>query len=234
MDLRGRGLPGAAALVKQVALVHAIVFVPALLLRAWVRGRTRPRRWVRGLLDVLAFGLGVSADRGGRGDDRRWPAARGGRRTRTSSSRPGAGDRHAARAERPVAGVRWLTGNADPEGPTSLAVRRDRLPGLVGDRELAALAGLGAGAGLPGLRQADRCAATPGRRLDASRPGSRSPCPASTGSITTCCRSPGVAIAVAVLWPTRLAAGSRSSDPVGGRRARPAEAGRRGRARRSP
>ena len=47
-----------------------------------------------------------------------------------------------------------------PRGPAPLAVWNDRLPGLVGDRQLAALAGLGAGLGLlviefPGRRPSD-------------------------------------------------------------------------------
>src|SRR5262249_49918979 len=52
---------GAAALVKQVALAHALVFVPALLVRAWAVDAGGGRRGMRGMLDVLAFGLGIAA-----------------------------------------------------------------------------------------------------------------------------------------------------------------------------
>lgn len=52
---------GAAALVKQVALVHAIVFVPALFLRSDTSDSSARRRMIRVSLDLLAFGAGVMA-----------------------------------------------------------------------------------------------------------------------------------------------------------------------------
>ena len=107
---------GAAALVKQVAIVHAMVFVPALLLRARFRDPDRPRRWVRGLVDVLVLGLGIASIAavaasivlaGGAGrpafDD---IVHYGGALATDTLPEPNAPSRI----------VRWLTGNADPRG----------------------------------------------------------------------------------------------------------------------
>jgi 4-amino-4-deoxy-L-arabinose transferase-like glycosyltransferase len=107
---------GAAALVKQVALAHALVFVPALFVRGWTAGDQGLRRGRRGLLDVLAFALGVSAivavaitivvARG---------AGRSAYEDIVLQARALATDtlpeEHA-----PAAAIRWLTGNADPKG----------------------------------------------------------------------------------------------------------------------
>ena len=57
--------------------------------------------------------------------------------------------------------IRWLTGNADPNGQLPWPFGDDELPGLVGERELAPLAGFGPGAELPDLRQTGRRAAAP-------------------------------------------------------------------------
>jgi 4-amino-4-deoxy-L-arabinose transferase-like glycosyltransferase len=107
---------GAAALVKQVALAHAIVVVPALLLRAWVSGEGTPRRAGRALLDVLAFGLGVSAI-----------VAIAATIVVARGAGPAAYEDIVLQAKAlatdtlpepnaPSPAIRWLTGNADPKG----------------------------------------------------------------------------------------------------------------------
>jgi hypothetical protein len=122
-DRRGRwwlfaaGLAlGAAALVKQVAIVHALVFIPALLLRGWRDASVHPPRRDRGVLDVLALVLGTAAIAAvataivvARGAAR--PAFEdiilAGRALATDTlPEPNA----------PPAAIRWLTGNADPRG----------------------------------------------------------------------------------------------------------------------
>ena len=50
---------GAAALVKQVAIVPALIFAPALVLRSWAKADRWPARVARGLIDVLVFALGI-------------------------------------------------------------------------------------------------------------------------------------------------------------------------------
>jgi 4-amino-4-deoxy-L-arabinose transferase-like glycosyltransferase len=104
---------GAAALVKQVALAHALVIVPTLLLRGW---RAEPRDLRRGLLDVVGFGLGVSAivavattvvvARG---------AGRSAYEDIILQARALATDT-LPEANAPSPLIRWLTGNADPNG----------------------------------------------------------------------------------------------------------------------
>jgi 4-amino-4-deoxy-L-arabinose transferase-like glycosyltransferase len=107
---------GAAALVKQVAIVHALVYIPALVLLEWTpRGEDSPSR-LRGLLDGLVLALGmfsivavaaaiILAQGAG-------PAAYDdivlyGRGLATDTL---------AEPNAPSAAVRWLTGNADPRG----------------------------------------------------------------------------------------------------------------------
>ncbi len=107
---------GAAALVKQVALAHAIVFVPALFALAWTGEAGTRQGAVRGLLAVLAFGLGISAivaiastivvARGA------GPAAY---EDIVLQARALATDT-LPEPNAPSAAFRWLTGNADPEG----------------------------------------------------------------------------------------------------------------------
>jgi 4-amino-4-deoxy-L-arabinose transferase-like glycosyltransferase len=107
---------GAAALVKQVALAHALVFVPALLIRAWLADPRESRRGVRGLHDVLAFGLGVGAIVAaaaaiivarGAGQAAYADIVLQARALATDTlPEPGA----------PSPVIRWLTGNADPKG----------------------------------------------------------------------------------------------------------------------
>jgi 4-amino-4-deoxy-L-arabinose transferase-like glycosyltransferase len=107
---------GAAALVKQVAVVHAVVFVPAILIRAAAQEPGSPRRWARGFLDVSAFGIGmvsiaavaagiVLARGAGRSafDD---IILYGGALATDTLPEPNA----------PPGAVRWLTGRADPKG----------------------------------------------------------------------------------------------------------------------
>ncbi len=99
---------GLAVLVKQVAIVHALVFVPALLLR--------PGRWIRRLLDVLVLGLGVAVVLGialsivlaqGAGRAAFEDIILQGRALATDTlPEPNA----------PPWPIRWLTGNADPNG----------------------------------------------------------------------------------------------------------------------
>ncbi len=50
---------GAAALVKQVAIVPALIFAPALVLRSWAKADRWPARVARGLIDVFVFALGI-------------------------------------------------------------------------------------------------------------------------------------------------------------------------------
>ena len=107
---------GAAALVKQVALAHAIVIVPALFVRAWANDAGTSRRGVRGLLDVLTFGLGVSAivavaativvARG---------AGRAAYEDIVLQAMALATDT-LPEPNAPSPAIRWLTGNADPKG----------------------------------------------------------------------------------------------------------------------
>jgi 4-amino-4-deoxy-L-arabinose transferase-like glycosyltransferase len=107
---------GAAALVKQVALAHVLVYVPALLVRAWVVDAPGPRRGVRGLFDVLALGLGVAAivaaataivvSRG---------AGRAAYEDIVLQARALATDT-LPEPGAPSPAFRWLTGNADPKG----------------------------------------------------------------------------------------------------------------------
>lgn len=107
---------GAAALVKQVALGHALVVIPALLLRDWVVDAPGRRRGVRGLLDVLAFGAGLAAVVGivvaiivarGAGGAAYEDIILQARALATDTlPEPNA----------PSGAIRWLTGNADPRG----------------------------------------------------------------------------------------------------------------------
>ena len=160
---------GAAALVKQVALAYAIVFVPALFARAWTEDAGTTRRVGArsdGRPGILPGGLG---HRGGRVDDRRRPRRGPGRVRGHRLAGEGAGDRHAPRSDRPVAGHPMADGQRRSQGGAALAVRLDRLSRLVGDRELAGLAGLGAGPDVPRLRRGERRTPTPGRWLDGRR-----------------------------------------------------------------
>jgi 4-amino-4-deoxy-L-arabinose transferase-like glycosyltransferase len=108
----GVGL-GAAALVKQVALAHALVFVPALFVRAWRSDTRGPRQ---GLLDVLAFSLGVSAIVA---VAMTIVMARGGGRSAYEDivlqARALATDT-LPEVNAPSPAIRWLTGNSDPKG----------------------------------------------------------------------------------------------------------------------
>ena len=106
----------AAALVKQVAILPAVVFVAALALRAWSQNVDWRRRIARGILDVISFGSGliiifaavaaiVLARGGGAAayDD----IFHYGRALATDTlPEPGA----------PPGFIRWITGNADPTG----------------------------------------------------------------------------------------------------------------------
>jgi 4-amino-4-deoxy-L-arabinose transferase-like glycosyltransferase len=107
---------GAAVLVKQVAIVHAMMYVPALLIRAWSPHPDRPRRWLGGLVDVLVLVLGIASIAtvagavvlaGGAGkpafDD---IVLYGGALATDTLPEPNA----------PPRIVRWFTGNADPRG----------------------------------------------------------------------------------------------------------------------
>lgn len=107
---------GAAALVKQVAVLHVVVIVPALLVRVWVADGGKPRRGVRGVLDVLAFGAGLEIVVGlatgvviARG------AGRAAYEDIILQARALATDT-LPEPNAPPAAIRWLTGNADPKG----------------------------------------------------------------------------------------------------------------------
>jgi Dolichyl-phosphate-mannose-protein mannosyltransferase len=93
---------GAAALVKQVAILPAFVFVAALAWRAWSQPGGWKRRIACGLLDVFSFGLGLVAI---------WMAYddifRYGKALATDTlPEPNA----------PLGVIRWITGNVDPAG----------------------------------------------------------------------------------------------------------------------
>jgi 4-amino-4-deoxy-L-arabinose transferase-like glycosyltransferase len=117
---------GLAALVKQVAIVPVVVFIPAILLRAWLHESARTRRWARGLLDVLVLGLGVTAvvgiatsivmAQGAAGAAYQDIILQGRALATDTLPEPNA----------PLWPIRWLTGNADPQG---------RLPWPFGDTD---------------------------------------------------------------------------------------------------
>jgi 4-amino-4-deoxy-L-arabinose transferase-like glycosyltransferase len=107
---------GAAALVKQVAIVPAMIFGPALLLRAWGHTDRLPARAARGFLHLAAFGLGIASivivaaailvPRGA-GPSAFADIFQYGRALATETlPDPNA----------PRAWIRWVTGNADPAG----------------------------------------------------------------------------------------------------------------------
>ena len=112
VDLRGGGLPRAAALVKQVAIVHAMVFVPALCCGRGFRSG-RPRRWAAGssmssssVWDRIVVAIAAAIVLAG---------GAGGPRTKTSSSTAGHWRPTPCPSRMPRRWlVRWLTGNADP------------------------------------------------------------------------------------------------------------------------
>ena len=144
---------GAATLVKQVAIAPVVVFVAALAWRAWTREiGDGDERAVRCLLDIACFGLGLASIMvvaaailiaRGAGAAAYDDIFRYGRALATDTlpepNAPPALDPLDHRQRR-------------SDGPASLAVRNDQLPRLVGNRELAALAGL-----------------DPGRRLSSAR-----------------------------------------------------------------
>jgi hypothetical protein len=107
---------GAAALVKQVAMAHALVVVPALLVRAWAIGGPGRRRGVPATLDVLAFGLGMAAVVSIAGAV---VVARGAGRAAYEDivlqARALATDT-LPEPNAPSPAIRWLSGNADPRG----------------------------------------------------------------------------------------------------------------------
>jgi 4-amino-4-deoxy-L-arabinose transferase-like glycosyltransferase len=107
---------GGAALVKQFAIFPALIYVPALLLRPGQGDGSPARKLARALVDALTLLLGVAAivlpaaailffQGAGRDafDDIFLYA-----RALATDTRP---DPHA-----PWAGIRWITGNADPTG----------------------------------------------------------------------------------------------------------------------
>jgi 4-amino-4-deoxy-L-arabinose transferase-like glycosyltransferase len=107
---------GAAALVKQIALFHVLLFVPALFLRSWTRVDRQGPRAARGFLDVLAFGSGLLAIvaivalvlfASGSGRSAYDDIVQYGAALATDTR---------ADPNAPSSFVRWLTGNADPAG----------------------------------------------------------------------------------------------------------------------
>ena len=107
---------GAAALVKQFAILPVVVFVPALFLRAGQGAPAGGQRIRRRVLDVIAFSLGIGLIAAvaaavlvaqGAGRDAFDDIFLYGPALATDTLRePGT----------PTAAIRWLTGNADPEG----------------------------------------------------------------------------------------------------------------------
>jgi len=107
---------GAAALVKQVAIVPVLIFVPALVLRSMASGDRWRSRAARSCLDVLAFALGIASTVAvaatilmarGAGQSAFEDIFRYGRALATDTlTDPNA----------PSGLIRWITGNADPAG----------------------------------------------------------------------------------------------------------------------
>ncbi len=107
---------GAAALVKQFAILPIVIFGPALLLKAGTPGESRRQRISRSVIDLAVLGLGVLSlavlSAGilvaqGAGRDAFEDIFQYGRALATETlPEPGA----------PPALVRWVTGNADPAG----------------------------------------------------------------------------------------------------------------------
>ena len=161
---------GAAALVKQIAILPAALYLAALCAAGAGESRTRqPRRSTARLGDLLGFGLGLAMVVGLAALDPHRTRGGSGRLRRHHAIRPGAGDRHPARARCAVG----LGSLADRQrrslGQAPLAVRLDELPGLVGDGIMAPLAGRGSLLGLPALRPRHDGRAPAGCRLDDRR-----------------------------------------------------------------
>ena len=107
---------GAAALIKQVAILPAFVFAAALVYRAWSRDIPLQRKIASGLIDVVSFGLGLAAISTitaaillgqGAGAAAYDDIFRYGRALATDTlPEPNA----------PHSVIRWITGNADPAG----------------------------------------------------------------------------------------------------------------------
>src|SRR5262249_5451140 len=107
---------GAAALVKQVAIVPAVVFAVSLVLRPLTADARGPSSVLRRVLDLIAFGIGIlivvllaagilAAQ--GAGQSAAEDIFRYGRALATDTLiDPNA----------PSALIRWVTGNADPAG----------------------------------------------------------------------------------------------------------------------
>ena len=157
---------GAATLVKQVAILPALVYFAALALRR--RGDTsdheRPA-WRERVGDIIALGLGLMLAVG---------LAAGillaqvlePRPTKTSCSMVGAGDRHPARARGTFGPGSVADRQCGSVGSAPLAVRLDNVSRLVGDGKLAALVGRGPRDGLPAGRTQLVREPPPGCRLD--------------------------------------------------------------------
>jgi hypothetical protein len=107
---------GAAALIKQVAILPIVVFVPALVCRAWTREIHWQRKIASGVIDSVSFGLGAAAISAiaasilagqGAGAAAYDDIFHYGRALATDTlPEPNA----------PSGVIRWITGNADPAG----------------------------------------------------------------------------------------------------------------------
>ncbi len=107
---------GAAVLVKQVAVVHALVLAPFLLGRGWTHDGPTRRRLVQGFFDAGAFLLGLAAVvLGATLVLVAWGAGRSAYDDIILYGRGLATDTFADPFA-PHSLVRWLTGNADPQG----------------------------------------------------------------------------------------------------------------------
>jgi 4-amino-4-deoxy-L-arabinose transferase-like glycosyltransferase len=107
---------GAAILVKQIAVVHVFAFAPFLLATAWAPGSSTGRRFVVGFRNIGVFLLGLGAVVAGAGLVLvGWGAGPSAYDDIVFYGRGLATDT-LADPFAPPALVRWLTGNADPEG----------------------------------------------------------------------------------------------------------------------
>ena len=98
--------------------------------------------------------------------------------------------------------VRWFAGNADPEGVLPPPFGRTKIPGLVGDGKLAALAGRRPLDGLAAARPSGQGGFVDWSAAGRFRAGSRSRLPGLFWQHYYLLPTPGVALVVAVaIWP---------------------------------
>ncbi len=157
---------GAATLVKQVAILPAVVFVAALAWRAWLQEAGWRRRIACGTLDIASFGLGLVAISAvaaaivmaqGAGTAAYDDIFHYGRALATETlPEPNA----------PSGLIRWITGNADPAGRLPWPFGTTNYLVWWGTGELAVLAGLDSRPRQSAAGPAHVPAAASGRGLD--------------------------------------------------------------------